>query len=162
MLLVRAFAYVPMTVMMLFSDRGGAGAAAMRASQLGNLAATALVVASGVILLVFAPAIAARLAGEETVTTSITARDAFLVGAILLAVAFLVSGAKELVSAAYTLAMKPSSDERRSMSYVWERHAQIIPGAIVELIAGVLLLSRRRAYAERWFGEGDEKRLTGS
>jgi hypothetical protein len=39
----------------------------------------------------------------------------------------------------------------------------MVPGAIVEIIAGVLLLARRRAYAERWFGEGSQAhRLTGS
>lgn len=154
MLLVRVLAYVPATLMMLFSARGNAGEAAMRASFLGNLAGTALMATAAAILLIFAPAIAAKLAGEETVTTSITARDAFAVGAILLGLVFLVSGAKELVAALYTLAMKPSWDETRSMSYVWERHAQMVPGAIVEITAGALLLARRRTYAERWFGEG--------
>lgn len=153
MLLVRVVAYVPVTLMMLFSGRGGAGAEAMRASQFGNLAGTALLAAAGVILLVFAPAIAARLAGEETIATNVTARDAFAVGAILLGIIFLVSGAKELVGAAYTLALKPGWDETRSMAYVWERHAQMLPGAIVEIIAGALLLARRRTYAERWFAD---------
>lgn len=131
------------------SSVAGSDGAMFRASQMGTLAGIVLTAAAGAILFRFADAIAARLVPSEdgTLATNIDASQLFLIALSLFALFLLVEGAERVVTAAYTLAGKPKWDETRTWEYVWSRHREAIPAALVDLAAGALLLVRRRTFA---------------
>jgi hypothetical protein len=150
-MLVRVLTLIPTHLLVLFdADAPPGGGAALRAAQMGGIASLALTVVAAVILLVYAPAIAARVAGEDApLGITITAQQLFVVAVSLLALYFLVAGAQALAMSAYALAAKPSWDQTGNFEYIWARHQETIAAALVQLAAGIALFRQRRAFAER-------------
>ena len=120
--------------------------AVFRAQSISMIGGVLVFGAAAVIVLLFAPAIAERIVGEDApVSTSVSFAEALVVGLSLLALVFAVSGGREVVMAVYTLATKARWDQTPSLEYVWEQRRAAVVMGMFELLVGIGVLLRRHA-----------------
>ncbi len=142
MLLVRAAIDAPRYAMSIHSGFVGP-------DEVGMIASLILRVGASAILLLFARSIAVRIAGQDDdAPVNLPLRDALVLGISLVALYFLLSGAREVVAGAYTLATK-GWDESPVLEYLWRQRRDTLLSGAFECVVGGVLLRGRNALAER-------------
>jgi len=151
-LVVRALASLPVTLLMAV---GGAGsdpqANFMRITQIASVLGVVIQGAVGTAVLVWADRIT-DLIESDTAPIQIDADidELQVLGFALVGVFILVGGLQNVASAAYVLLSRPKVDETNAWAYLWTRQSEAIVRAVVQVIAGALLVFGRRTIAHGW------------
>jgi hypothetical protein len=153
-LVVGALASSPSAILFVTLAPGNdAQAAVFRASQIGLMLNVVLHAALGVALIVLADRIVAWvIADGSPLRIDVYASELSALGFALVGLFVLIQGAESIAAAVYTIVTKPSWPASDSTFwYVWERDREAIVRAIVQIIAGVLLLFGREAIVSAWW-----------
>jgi hypothetical protein len=83
---------------------------------------------------------------EETTTTV----NLLPVALAIFGVWFLVAGLRSAAVVGVEFLARPKFDETPGASYIWDRHRQALVTAVVDTIAGIILISGREGIANAW------------
>jgi hypothetical protein len=116
-----------------------------------NLVPLILTLVAGITLLKFSPAIARRLdpapsTGEHGSQMPLPSASLAVVAFGVLGASFLVEGLRDLASALFQLATKPSNADI-NLNFMWQQSPQAVIGAAVQTVAGLALLLGREGIA---------------
>jgi hypothetical protein len=123
----------------------------IRASQNAILFQLAAYAILGLCLLLWADVVA-RWSIPETphVQVGIDMSQFLTVGLVLVGVGTLIQGLGDSVVSGYVLMRKPQGDEPGALSYLWERQPETLVRAVVDLVAGAILVLGRAGLARAW------------
>ena len=151
-LLLGAFADLPAQVLMASATvEPDSQAALIRSAQSASMLALGVSATLGLCLILWGAAIARSIVPEAPRTeVGLQGPQLLAVGLALVGAFALIDGRQELGAVAYVLLTKPEWDETGSMSYVWSRQAEAMVRALVQLIAGAILVLGRDAITRTW------------
>jgi hypothetical protein len=151
-LVVSALASLPVTLLMAASGAGNdPQAGLMRMTQIASILGLVIQAAVGTAVLVWADRITDLIKSDTApiqIDTSIDELQAL--GFALAGVFILVSGLQNVASAAYVLLSRPKFDETNPLTYMWTRQDEAIVRAVVQVVAGALLIFGRETIARGW------------
>jgi hypothetical protein len=151
-LLVSALASLPVTLLMAAAGAGSDPQANLiRTTQIASILGVVIQAAVGTAVIVWADRIT-DLIESDTAPIQIDTNIAELqvLGFALVGVFILVGGLQNVASAAYVLLSKPKFDETNAWTYMWTRQNEAIVKALVQVIAGGLLVFGRKTIAHGW------------
>jgi hypothetical protein len=126
-------------------------AAVIRASQMSSLLHLLAGVALGLCLLLWADGLA-RLALPDTtlIHLGVSQAELLAVGLALVGAVTLVHGLSDAAGLGYVLRSKPKWGDLSNTQYLWEREAEAMVRAGVNVLAGCVLLLGRNGLARTW------------
>jgi hypothetical protein len=151
-LLVSALASLPVTLLMA-AERAGSDPQAnlVRMTQIASILSVVIQGAVGMAVLVWADRITGLIESDTAPIQIDASLDELQMLAFALAGVFiLVSGLQNVASAAYVLLSRPKFDETNTLTYLWARQNEAIVKALVQVVAGALLVFGRKSIAHGW------------
>jgi hypothetical protein len=125
--------------------------ALMRASQMYYVLNVAVQALAGFAVLVWADKIVALFESDTTpLQIQATGAELQVLGFALVGVFVLIGGLQNAAGAAYALFSMPKFDQADRWSYMWERQGEAMVKAVVEVVAGALLVFGREALVRGW------------
>ena len=153
-MVVTGLASLPVALLMATASPGiDAQAGLIRMSQIGSILNVAVQALVGAAVIFWAGRISDAIVATDADTTirvNANATELQALGFALVGVFVLVAGLQNIAGAAYALFSRPAFDETDALSYLWARQNQAILKALVQIIAGALLVFGRETIARGW------------
>jgi hypothetical protein len=151
-LLIGSLASLPVTLLMSVASPGNDSQAALiRASQIGSILHFVIQALVGVAVIVWADNITNLIESDVTPLRVDTSTAEFqALGFALVGVFVLVEGIQNVAATAYVWFSRPSFDQTEPLSYLWTRQNEAIGRALVQVVAGALLVFGRDAIVHGW------------
>jgi hypothetical protein len=132
-------------------EQTGSQAVIVRTTQIGYVLSGVLQALAGMAVMVWANTIVEWFEADTNPLNINLSRTEFQVlGFALVGVVVLVDGLRDASAAAYVLLNKPEFDEYGTLSYVWAREGEVMIKAVVQVVAGALLMFGRETLADGW------------
>ena len=149
---ISALASLPAALLIVTASPGiDAQARILRASEFASILNLVLHVLIGGTMVAIAGRISeAILPDTPPLQVSVTTGELQTLAFALVGIVVLVDGLREVAAAAYVLLGKPALDRTDGLSYLWDRESQSIVRAVVQVVAGGLLVFGRDALARGW------------
>jgi hypothetical protein len=123
----------------------------IRGSQNAVLFQLTASVILGLCLLLWADAVTRWFIPETpSIQVGVDMSQLLTVGLVLVGVGILIQGLGDSVASGYVLMRKPQGAEPGPLSYLWERQSETLVRAVVDMVAGTILVLGRARLARGW------------
>ncbi len=123
----------------------------IHASQVAFLFQLAAGVILGLCLLLWADSLArVTIPQTESLRVGADASQLLAMALVIVGLFTLIRGLEGLAGLGYMLSQKPRWDETDKLSYLWDRQSETMVRAVVDVLAGAVLVFGRRGLARSW------------
>ena len=151
-LLISALASLPVTLLMITASSGNNSEAAfLRASQNGSILHLVIQALVGTAIIVWADNITDLIESDTTpLQIDTSTAELQVLGFALVGIFVLVDGLGNVAATVYVWFSRPSFDQTDPVSYIWTRQNEAIVRALVQVVAGALLIFGRETIVHGW------------
>ena len=151
-LLISALASLPVTLLMITASSGNNSEAAfLRASQNGSILHFVIQALVDSAIIVWADNITDLIESDTTpLQIDTSTAELQVLGFALVGIFVLVDGLGNVAATVYVWFSRPSFDQTDPVSYIWTRQNEAIVRALVQVVAGALLIFGRETIVHGW------------